>query len=162
MENFITPEKKSANQHLESRERNLPKPTKKPNNSSLSSLLGQSGEKLALHYLRQKHSQTLVVCNYHCRFGEIDIITVHQHLLHFVEVKTRRSEVHGRPAEAVHATQRARLTRAALAYLKLHGLLECASRFDVVEVVWPRDHPKPEIRHFPNAFPAVGHRQFHN
>lgn len=123
--------------------------------------LGERGEQAAARYLRHKRLK-VIECRRRSRLGEIDIIAVDGRTVVFVEVKTRRSEAQGRPAEAVHATQQARLTRAALAYLKLHGLLEYASRFDVVEVVWPRDHPKPEIRHFPNAFPAVGHRQFHN
>jgi putative endonuclease len=79
----------------------------------------------------------------------------------FVEVKTRRSAAQGRPAQSIHATQQARLTRGALAFLKLHGLLEVASRFDVVEVLWPQGQRRPLIHHFPNAFPAVGHRQLY-
>jgi putative endonuclease len=92
--------------------------------------------------------------------GEIDIIAVDGRTVVFVEVKTRRSAALARPAQSIHATQQVRLTRSALVFLKSHGLLQTASRFDVVEVLWPQAQRRPEIHHFPNAFPAVGHRQF--
>jgi len=92
--------------------------------------------------------------------AEIDIIAVDRRTVVFVEVKTRRSAALGRPAQSIHASQQARLTRGALTFLKSHGLLETASRFDVVEVLWPRGQRRPDIRHFTNAFPAVGQRQF--
>ncbi len=123
--------------------------------------LGEQGEMAAARYLSRQRMK-VIERRRRSRLGEIDIIAVDGRTVVFVEVKTRRSAAHGRPVEAVGAIQKARLTRAALAFLKLHGLLEVASRFDVVEVIWPRAHSKPEIRHIPNAFPAVGHRQFHH
>jgi hypothetical protein len=54
------------------------------------------------------------------------------------------------------------MTRAALAFLKYHNLLEYASRFDIVEIVWPADAKVPEIRHIVDAFPTVGHGQMYN
>ena len=44
------------------------------------------------------------------------------------------------------------MTQAALAYLKAHGLLEYAARFDVVAITWPDDAARPTIEHFENAF----------
>jgi len=77
----------------------------------------------------------------------------------FVEVKTRRSHTAGSPAEAVGPEKQRRLTRAALVFLKAHGLLEHASRFDVVAVTWPKETRRPTIEHFRNAFAAVGRGQ---
>jgi putative endonuclease len=95
------------------------------------------------------------------RYGEVDIVAVDGRTIVFVEVKTRRSQSHGRPADAVDQVRRQRLTRAALAYLKAHGLLEYAARFDVVEVIWPAGQRRPSVvRHYRNAFEAVGHGQF--
>jgi putative endonuclease len=51
------------------------------------------------------------------------------------------------------------LTRLALTFLKRHGLLESAARFDVVAVTWPQDEGPPRIEHFPNAFEPVGRWQ---
>jgi putative endonuclease len=40
--------------------------------------------------------------------------------------------------------------------MKRHDLLECAARFDVVAVTWPRDNGSPTIEHFQNAFEPIG------
>jgi putative endonuclease len=93
------------------------------------------------------------------RLGELDLVAVDGRTVVFVEVKTRHSHDAGHPAEAVDAHKQQRLTRAALAYLKRHGLLECPSRFDVVAVTWTDAAKKPTIEHFQNAFEAVGQGQ---
>jgi putative endonuclease len=49
-----------------------------------------------------------------------------------------------------------------LAFLKSHGLLEYASRFDVIEVIWPEEARRPTIRHIRDAFPAAGRGQFYS
>jgi len=70
----------------------------------------------------------------------------------FVEVKTRSSEEWGRPASAVDAERRWRLTRAGLDYLALLGRPAIKVRFDIVEALLA-DGAVKEIRHLPNAFP---------
>jgi putative endonuclease len=47
---------------------------------------GRLGENRALKYLEEQ-GQHLVRRNYHCRRGEIDLITEEERRLHFVEVK---------------------------------------------------------------------------
>lgn len=121
--------------------------------------LGERGERAAARFLRRLGWHVVATRRRH-RYGEIDIIAVGGQTIVFVEVKSRRSEQFGRPAEAIDAIRQARLTRAALAFLKGHGLLEYASRFDVIEVIWPEHARRPTFRHIRNAFPAVGHRQF--
>ena len=127
--------------------------------------LGERGERAAARLLRRLGYHVVTTCRRH-RYGEIDIIAVDNstdgRTVVFVEVKTRRSDQHGRPAEAIDATRQARLTRAALAFLKSHGLLEYASRFDVIEVIWPAGARRPTIRHIRDAFPAVGRGQFYS
>ena len=92
------------------------------------------------------------------RLGEIDLVAVDGRTIVFVEVKTRRSTVAGRPDEAVDAGKQQRLTRLALAYFS-HDLLECSARFDVVGVTCPAGARRPKIEHFRNAFEAVGRGQ---
>ncbi len=120
--------------------------------------LGERGERRAARYLR-RHGYKILFTRHRRRYGEIDILAVEGKTVVFVEVKTRRNQDQGRPAEAVDAHRQKRLTRAALAFLKSYGLLEYASRFDVVEVVWPEAHKRPTIQHIRNAFPAVGQGQ---
>ncbi len=127
--------------------------------------LGERGERAAARLLRRLGYHVVTTRRRH-RYGEIDIIavdsTTDDQTVVFVEVKTRRSDQLGRPAEAIDATRQARLTRAALAFLKSHGLLEYASRFDVIEVIWPAGARRPTIRHIRDAFPAVGRGQFYS
>ena len=121
--------------------------------------LGERGEREAARYLRRQGYRILFTRLRH-RYGEIDVLAVEDKTVVFVEVKTRRSKLHGQPAEAVTAERQQRLTRAALAFLKSHGLLEYASRFDIVEVVWPQDQQRPTIQHIRNAFSPIGRGQF--
>jgi len=123
--------------------------------------LGERGERAAAKYLRRLGYRIVTTRRRH-RYGEIDIIAVDDQTVVFVEVKTRRSSENGRPAEAVDSTRQARLTRAALAFLKSHGLLEYSSRFDVIEVIWPEEEQPPSINHICDAFPAAGKGQFYN
>ena len=123
--------------------------------------LGERGEEAACGFLRRR-GYRVVTTRLRRRYGEIDIIAVQKQTVVFVEVKTRRRNDTTQPAEAVDHRRQQRLTRAALAFLKGHGLLEYPSRFDVIEVLWPADQPQPEIRHVVDAFPAVGQGQMYN
>ena len=96
------------------------------------------------------------------RFGEIDLIALDGPTLVFVEVRTRRSLQAGHPAESITTEKQARLTRAALAFLKQKGLLEQPSRFDVVAVTWPEDSRSPRIEHYKNAFEPIGRGQLYS
>ena len=121
---------------------------------------GERGEVAAARFLRRL-GYRIVVTRRRLRYGEIDVIAVDARTVVFVEVKTRRSAKAVRPALAVDRLRRQRMTRAANAFLKSHGLLQrCAARFDIIEVVWPIDAPRPTITHHVNAFPAEGAGQF--
>ena len=120
--------------------------------------LGEQGEQAAACFLKRL-GYKIVFTRHRQRFGEVDIIAVDGETVVFVEVKTRRDATRGRPAEAVDHQRQQRQTRAALAFLKSHGLLEYASRFDIVEVVWPQEQKRPMIRHLPNAYEPVGKGQ---
>jgi putative endonuclease len=92
------------------------------------------------------------VANYRSPRGEIDLVFRDHDCLVFVEVKTRSSEEWGRPATAVDAERRGRLTRAGLDYLTLLGRPAIKVRFDIVEVLLDNG-VVGEIRHLPDAFP---------
>ena len=120
--------------------------------------LGRRGERAAERYLR-KRGYKIVARGERGRLGELDLIAVDGRTVVFVEVKTRRSHDAGHPSEAVGAEKQRRLTRLALAYLKRHELLDCASRFDVLAITWPDRAGKPKIEHIKNAFEATGRGQ---
>lgn len=120
---------------------------------------GEQGERAAARFLRRL-GYRIVVTRRRLRYGEIDVIAVDGRTVVFVEVKTRRSAAI-RPALSIDAVRRQRMTRAAVAFLKSHGLLqECPARFDIIEVIWPAGAPRPSVEHHPNAFPAEGQGQF--
>ncbi|UHD18906.1 YraN family protein [Thiocapsa bogorovii] len=83
-------------------------------------------------YLKRRHLQP-IARNHRCRFGEIDLVMRDGETLVFVEVRYRRSDRFGSPAETVDRRKQQRLTAAASHYLQAHPtVLPC--RFDVVAV----------------------------
>jgi putative endonuclease len=73
----------------------------------------------------------------------------------FVEVKTRSREDFGRPVEAVTREQQNRISRGALAWLRMLDDPDILFRFDVVEVMMT-DNAEPKIELISNAFPLAG------
>ncbi len=121
--------------------------------------LGPRGERVAAKFLRQLGYRILERGHLQ-RLGEIDLIALDGNCIVFVEVKTWSSADQGDPADAVDRRKQEKLTRAALIYLKQRRLIEQPARFDVVSIVWPNDrNARPQIRHFINAFEAVGRRE---
>lgn len=117
--------------------------------------LGARGEAAAARFLRRK-GYHIVARQDRGQLGELDLVAVDGRTVVFVEVKTRQSTHAGQPEEAVDLDKQRRLTRLAVNWLKHHGLLEHAARFDVVAVTWPAGARRPTIEHFVNAFDAVG------
>ena len=119
---------------------------------------GAEGEQLACQFLEAAGFEVLERNWKHGKL-EIDIVARHERYLVFVEVKTRSSNQHGEPEEAVKKGKRAKLIKAANAYIQLNGC-DLAARFDIVSVIL---HPpgKPYIHHIPEAFyPAVHDKPF--
>ncbi|MGI6265279.1 MAG: YraN family protein [Acutalibacteraceae bacterium] len=116
---------------------------------------GAAGEMLAARFLREK-GYTILMANYRCRLGEIDIIAVDRKYIAFVEVKTRRQDALYTPKEAVTLQKRKKLLQTAALFLKNHPEVRLQPRFDVVEVVTKPDDPMAavEIDHLLNAFEA--------
>jgi putative endonuclease len=116
--------------------------------------LGFLGERAAEKYLKRK-GYKIVARGERSRGGELDLVAVDGRTVVFVEVKTRRSNEAGTPAEAVDARKEQHLTRAAMRFIKRHSLEGYACRFDVVAVTWPDQGKEPQIEHFVNAFEAA-------
>jgi len=118
---------------------------------------GALGEKAAKKFLKQQGLKFLTA-NFRSPRGEIDLIFRDTDCLIFTEVKTRSSEEWTRPAAAVDAERRRRLTQCSLDYLQLLKNPKIKIRFDIVEVLMT-DGKIREIRHLPNTFPmAKPHR----
>ena len=118
---------------------------------------GELGERAAKKFLRQAGLKFLTA-NFHSERGEIDLIFRDGDCLAFVEVKTRSSEEWMRPAAAVNAERRRRLSQCALDYLQRLKNPAVKVRFDIVEVLLAAGGVR-EVRHLPNTFPmAKPHR----
>ncbi|MGH1541837.1 MAG: YraN family protein [Arenicella sp.] len=109
---------------------------------------GQIAEKLALNFL-EKRGLKLVQQNFHCRFGEIDIIMQDQQTLVFVEVKFRQSTDYGHPLESITADKLTKLKKTASYYLMKNKLDAVACRFDVLGL--SGDLSTPTINWIKNA-----------
>ena len=91
---------------------------------------GSEAERCAERFLLQRHL-VLLLRNYRCRFGEIDLIMRNGETLVFVEVRLRSSSVFGGAAASVTSVKQTKLLRTARHYLA--GLKTTPScRFDVV------------------------------
>ncbi len=112
---------------------------------------GAAGETLACRHLRRA-GYKILYRNFRGRTGgELDVVCRDGDTLVFVEVKTRTSEDFGRPFEAVRADQQRRISRGALAWLRMLDNPDILFRFDVVEVMM-RERGKPRIELIRNAF----------
>src|ERR1700730_3309497 len=81
--------------------------------------LGTRGEKLACRFLRRNGYKVLYRNFRGRRGGEIDIVCRDHDTLVFIEVKTRTREDFGRPIAAIDQQKRNRISRGALAWLRL-------------------------------------------
>lgn len=115
-------------------------------------LLGPWGEEQAVKLLRKKH-YTIVACNYHSRFGEIDIIAQNRKYLAFVEVKLRKNSAYGEAREFVDRRKQTRIRQTAMIWLETHET-DLQPRFDVIEIYAPdgMDTKNPQLMHLENAF----------
>ena len=93
---------------------------------------GRKAEQQAGNYLK-KHGLTLLTSNYQTPYGEIDLIMRQNEVVVFVEVRYRRSNDYGTPAETVNAAKQSRLRASAQHYLQMHtSLSNRPCRFDIV------------------------------
>ncbi|MBR7002440.1 MAG: YraN family protein [Neisseriaceae bacterium] len=78
---------------------------------------GQAAEEKAANYL-QKQGFKIVARNWHCAFGEIDIIAIKKALLLFVEVKYRKSAAFGGAAYSITPSKLLKIRRSIEFYLQ--------------------------------------------
>lgn len=119
--------------------------------------IGRDAEQRALNYLIQKGLK-LINRNYHCRFGEIDLIMQDKEQLVFIEVRSRRHSHWGGAGLSVDLRKQKKLIKTASYFLsqqKSSNLPVC--RFDVIAFeankdngsgdscpIWYKDAFRPE------------------
>ena len=112
--------------------------------------LGRAGEELATQYLREK-GYTILVRNWRCDQGEVDIIARQHDEVVFVEVKTRSGLKFGHPFEAITATKLARMNRLAYAWCAQADGRVPRIRVDVIAVI-AAPGTEPQLDHLVRVF----------
>lgn len=108
-------------------------------------------EQLALDWLKE-NGLTLVQQNFHCRFGEIDLIMSEQNTLCFVEVKFRKDNAFGGTAYSIPYTKQQKITKAALTFISQHKKYQQHDfRFDAL-FIQPDQQQQNKIEWIQNAF----------
>lgn len=107
--------------------------------------IGTDYERAAGVYLEEKGLKVLIY-NYRCRLGEIDLIARDGDTLVFCEVKYRSGRKSGSPLEAVGVEKQNRIFRSAMCYLTENGITDLPCRFDVIGI------EGTVITHIENAF----------
>lgn len=109
--------------------------------------IGKKHEEEAANYLKSLNYKILELNFKLLPIGEIDIIAKDKDTFVFVEVKYRKNNNYGTPAEFVTKTKQSKVIKTALCYLKKNRI-KADFRFDVVSICGN------EIDHIPNAFVA--------
>lgn len=111
--------------------------------------LGRTGETLARRYL-EGQGYRILEANWRYRRSEIDLIAMDGPILVFVEVKTRGTDVFGKPEEFVTARKEKLMVDAAIAYMESIGH-DWELRFDIISILY-RSETDYQLEHFPDAF----------
>jgi putative endonuclease len=96
--------------------------------------LGASGEEAVASWY-QARGYEIVVRNWRCREGELDLVVRDGRAFVFCEVKTRTTDAFGAPVEAVTRAKQERLRRLAARWLTEAPLRPREIRFDVASVM---------------------------
>ncbi|MBL7693473.1 MAG: YraN family protein [Ferruginibacter sp.] len=100
---------------------------------------GLQGEDMAAIYLSNK-GYTILHRNWRHGHWEVDLIGVKAGVLHFVEVKTRRTQKFGHPEESVSRQKIRNLINAAEAYLYRYPQWQ-RIQFDILAITIPKNEP---------------------
>jgi putative endonuclease len=112
---------------------------------------GKYAEDVAANYL-ESNGLTVIDRNYRFMKSEVDIVAYQGNEVVFVEVRSLKSEVFGRPEETISLAKQKQVFQAAEAWLYEKRMEGARVRFDVVSVLTNYDDSEPEITHFRNAF----------
>lgn len=112
--------------------------------------IGQWGEELAAKKLRSD-GFVILEQNYHTPYGELDLVARRDHLVVFVEVKTRTTQTFGQPEDSVTPRKRDHILQSIDYYLQNHPDLDCDWRVDVAAIRGKPGDREAEIVWFENA-----------
>jgi len=113
---------------------------------------GKQAEEFAANYLA-KQNVKIITRNFHCRFGEIDLIGLDQEILTFFEVRYRKNENYLAVVETVDQRKCKKIVTTSEYYLnKQRKYQSYLCRYDVITLTGELD--RPVIEWIKNAFQA--------
>lgn len=95
--------------------------------------IGTLGEEAAVETLK-KRGYKIIERNYRSKFGEIDIIAKDGEYTCFIEVRLRKNDNFGTPAETINEGKRRRIISTAKIYASSKKIYDTPMRFDVVAI----------------------------
>jgi putative endonuclease len=117
--------------------------------------IGTIGEQISVNYLAHKGYQILSK-NYHCRYGEIDIVAKKEDVLVFIEVKTRTATPFEQIKSAISRSKQYKLSLAAQAFITQYIEFEdLEMRFDIILCNHNPLTNNYSVRHIPDAFDLI-------
>lgn len=117
--------------------------------------LGAFGERVAAAHLEAK-GYRIRERNFRTREGEVDIIADNRSTLVFVEVRTRRGNTLGSPAESITTAKASHILTAAQAYAQAHQGCPPDQRIDVIAVSLAPDGRLLAVEHIQGAVDDPG------
>lgn len=93
--------------------------------------IGQKGEETAVKILK-KQGYKIIERNFRTKMGEIDIIAMDGEYTCFVEVRLRKNNDYGSPADTIDARKRRRIMNTAKYYAQKKRIYDSPMRFDAV------------------------------
>lgn len=116
--------------------------------------IGNIGEEAAVQALK-KRGYKIIERNYRTKMGEIDIIAKDGEYTVFVEVRLRKSNAFGSPADTIDERKQQKIIKAAQMYAVKNDIYDNPMRFDAVLINADTDGEKlvnEEIQIIKNAF----------
>jgi putative endonuclease len=112
--------------------------------------LGRFGEAIAANYL-EKNGYTIQARNWRSPYGEIDIITLWDGVVVFIEVKTRASSSLGPPEISITLRKQEHMRQTAEYYIQQHPEITADWRIDLITVQIRGGNFPPLIDQFENV-----------
>ena len=94
--------------------------------------IGKMGEELAAKFFNER-KHNILFRNWRCGQKEIDMVTLSNNMVHFVEVKTRSAKKFGFPEESVTKTKFRNLSYAAQQFLHIYPQYH-RIQFDILSI----------------------------
>lgn len=94
---------------------------------------GKIGEHIAEEFLKE-NDVDIINKNYYTKFGEIDLIGLHNQTIIFVEVKLRMNSLFGTADESITTKKIQNITRSIEVYLNKNNFHDFSIRLDIITI----------------------------